>query len=621
MKKKIKKAFTLVELLVVIAILAILATVSIVGYNSFTKKAKVSNDTALVSQLNTLLKADSMVNGDAKTPTDALKITSEAGYDVEKLTPTTNDYEIIWNQAINQFALLDEKENVVYGEKNEGTDEYKNWKFVNEYDANSTYSMYLKGNTTTTSIDNLTVGLDVGNNTEITTINYINTSGNSKDVVIRTNSFETILNINAETDVVKHYNNAKEVNITKVALSSYHEYGSVSGNINLAQGHVVLENGSSISNVVVKTISDVTPTNEKVKLTVEDKASVNLVISNVTNVTALVDGSGKDNVSKINSTSDKSAAIGSTLYNDFTSAYSAAKKGDIITVLKDETINGCDVRKSVTIDLNGNNLTSSRYFFILNNYDLNIKNGNLIYNGETSGKYVFYLASFGNLSLNNVTLDGGNVDYSIYPGGDGSYININHSNISNSICGIATNASGYESNNIKISITNSSFDCTETAVWINVPGSVEICNSNLEAGLQALMVRGGTVNVKNSKITLTDCINEIDTSAKESRYMGISWRDGNNIPVGAIVLGDYNSGSYNYTASCSLYNTNISTTISDFNREIIVLAQDGNNETIFNFDSLSNINDNDYVICNKVLDGLKRGLITVNGVVKQQKDN
>ena len=44
MKKKIKKAFTLVELLVVIAILAILATVSIIGYNSFINKAKMSAD-------------------------------------------------------------------------------------------------------------------------------------------------------------------------------------------------------------------------------------------------------------------------------------------------------------------------------------------------------------------------------------------------------------------------------------------------------------------------------------------------------------------------------------------------------------------------------------------------
>ena len=62
MRKKIKKAFTLVELLVVIAILAILATVSIVGYNSFTKKARVSNDTVLVKQMNDILFANSQTD-------------------------------------------------------------------------------------------------------------------------------------------------------------------------------------------------------------------------------------------------------------------------------------------------------------------------------------------------------------------------------------------------------------------------------------------------------------------------------------------------------------------------------------------------------------------------------
>ena len=72
MKKKIKKAFTLVELLVVIAILAILATVSIVGYNSFTKKAKVSNDTVLVKQMNDVLIASQQTDGNNNTMTEAL---------------------------------------------------------------------------------------------------------------------------------------------------------------------------------------------------------------------------------------------------------------------------------------------------------------------------------------------------------------------------------------------------------------------------------------------------------------------------------------------------------------------------------------------------------------------
>ena len=245
MKKKIKKAFTLVELLVVIAILAILATVSIVGYNSFTKKAKVSNDTALVSQLNTLLKADSMVNGDAKTPTDALKITSEAGYDVEKLTPTASDYDIIWNQKTNQFALLDEKGTAVYGEKS--TEEYKNWKFVSEYNTATDYSVYLKGTAFTGDLE-VKAGIDVGNNTNVNTINYKNDVAKD-DVVIRTNG--GTLTVNGENDTISHYGSAVTISVQAVANNSYHEYGEVFGNIEITKGRVALEKNSKVSTVLV----------------------------------------------------------------------------------------------------------------------------------------------------------------------------------------------------------------------------------------------------------------------------------------------------------------------------------------------------------------------------------
>lgn len=55
LKKILKKGFTLVELLVVIAILAILSTIGVVGYTAFIEKSRVSNDKNLVAQLNTYL--------------------------------------------------------------------------------------------------------------------------------------------------------------------------------------------------------------------------------------------------------------------------------------------------------------------------------------------------------------------------------------------------------------------------------------------------------------------------------------------------------------------------------------------------------------------------------------
>ena len=115
--KKAKKGFTLVELVVVIAIIAVLSTVSVVGYFGFTKKASVSGDKALVSQLNTILKTNESETG-AKpaTATEAIEIVAEQGINVDRLKPLTSKYTIAWNSEANEFALLDENEELVVKE-------------------------------------------------------------------------------------------------------------------------------------------------------------------------------------------------------------------------------------------------------------------------------------------------------------------------------------------------------------------------------------------------------------------------------------------------------------------------------------------------------------------------
>ena len=67
-----KKAFTIVELVIVIAIIAVLAAVLVPTFTSVVKKAKVSNDTQLVKNLNTALAADAAVNGKHATMQSAL---------------------------------------------------------------------------------------------------------------------------------------------------------------------------------------------------------------------------------------------------------------------------------------------------------------------------------------------------------------------------------------------------------------------------------------------------------------------------------------------------------------------------------------------------------------------
>ena len=113
MKRQQKKAFTLVELLVVIAILAILASVAVVGYTSFMKNAAVSNDQALVTQLNhylDALKADSTSNlpkdiDNANAWAIIQRIVNESG--IGKIEPDAlkYGYHIYFNTDTDKFEL------------------------------------------------------------------------------------------------------------------------------------------------------------------------------------------------------------------------------------------------------------------------------------------------------------------------------------------------------------------------------------------------------------------------------------------------------------------------------------------------------------------------------------
>ncbi len=113
-RKLKKKAFTLVELLVVIAILAILATVSIVGYGAFSKKAKESNEIYLVKQMNTVLEASEALDGKNKTMIDALDDVLDGGYDLTKLTPTSEKYNIVWDSVNDRMVILNDQREIVF---------------------------------------------------------------------------------------------------------------------------------------------------------------------------------------------------------------------------------------------------------------------------------------------------------------------------------------------------------------------------------------------------------------------------------------------------------------------------------------------------------------------------
>ena len=127
--------------------------------------------------------------------------------------------------------------------------------FVNYFKAYSAlpakqkYSIYATDGWTTTAVDGLTVGFDVGNNDDITSISYVRPTGPAQSVTIRTNG--GLLNVNAPGDTLKHYGTAEHLNIEAINSSSYHEYGTIN-HAQIKTGRVVIENSeASIDNLLL----------------------------------------------------------------------------------------------------------------------------------------------------------------------------------------------------------------------------------------------------------------------------------------------------------------------------------------------------------------------------------
>lgn len=111
MKKQQKKAFTLVELLVVIAILAILASVAVVGYTAFIKNAAVSNDENVVAQMNRYLEALKADDQDLEIGEDniawLLAELIDAGLESVEPYALKYGYHYYFNKSEQRFELHD----------------------------------------------------------------------------------------------------------------------------------------------------------------------------------------------------------------------------------------------------------------------------------------------------------------------------------------------------------------------------------------------------------------------------------------------------------------------------------------------------------------------------------
>ena len=141
LKSALKRGFTIMELVIVIAVIAVLAAVLIPTFANITERANTSADTQLVRNLNTAL----LVDGEShETMQDALEAVRESGYDVAKINASATNSEILWDSANDVFCYKNGDEIKYIPESSlavANPEPYQFWQISDS--VSDTYSTYL----------------------------------------------------------------------------------------------------------------------------------------------------------------------------------------------------------------------------------------------------------------------------------------------------------------------------------------------------------------------------------------------------------------------------------------------------------------------------------------------
>lgn len=317
-----------------------------------------------------------------------------------------------------------------------------------------------------------------------------------------------------------------------------------------------------------------------------------------------------------------------------------------------------------TIELLSNSSTEFGGFTVGKNSSLTLSNCEIVSDFKGDEYNQFNVLDYGRLTLSNCTLTATNGDTtSVFLAGDGSETNIFNSTLTSTSYGITSNASGNESWNIKLKVSDSTITTTGgPTVLVNVPGKYTLEHSSFIGNGEGVVIRGGKATIDTCKINITDDNTKWSTAiaydpegqnkpisgAEFSQIKGFAdiknitvpedklpfiftnsdgtWSSGNGVQFGALIVGDWASG-YDYDASCELINTEIHMDDNWTDLPIVYLSQDNGNTTSLIYDDACKFFKKETewtaekaVVVNSKKEGLPAGLslgtILVNGVAK-----
>lgn len=208
----------------------------------------------------------------------------------------------------------------------------------------------------------------------------------------------------------------------------------------------------------------------------------------------------------------------------------------------------------VNIDLNQQTLTSSGALIASDGGVLTIMNGTVA-TAESYGStnYIVSADAGGEVILDKVKVQSKGAGVGFMPSAGPSKLTVRNSEITAFSFGIGTNA-GVAQTGSEMVIENSTIDAY-AAVLFNLDCELTITNSTLNGGNQGLIARGGDIEVTDSRIFIN--YPDGDLAQNESgQYLNEDWKDGNKVPMAAIVAGNRGSG-YQYPTKLALNNTEV----------------------------------------------------------------
>lgn len=546
-----RKGFTIVELVIVIAIIAILAAVLIPTFSNVIQRSKISADTQLCRNLNTVL---TMATSEGRIPQsmyDVLYLISESGYLLANLNPTAEGYYYAWDSEGQKMVYIKEDlQTVVYPEDYK-IDVSKCWITVGdqaeaERIAAAGYNLYLERDIETIELHNVAVSIDTGGNTlsnltingevasastVMLTGNFGNTSLNCGNVSFQNNGAISSLTIGSATSGITINGNIGSIksDISNTVMSSTGAVksivegttvsntagttftsasGSVSGAID---GKVSVSTKEAIDNIRIQLGSGRTFSGETVELA-NDINMAGIAFQPVSNNNRKTDT--KNTTKWFQGTFDgKGHTIKNFSNNGFSvNGLNAGTNGN------SESFNGVTYNEAVyglfgTIYVPAGETVTIKDLTIETSIDMIIDTANE-YVGDSVGALIGFAYGAGTLNIENVTINGTVKAYDGAAGFigrayavDGKSLTINFKNCTNNATVVAARKAagfvGFRGKTVTISYTNCTNNGNITCLGVEADRKLGVATSGTDGKSHYLASASDTTNYQPSHTMYT----------------------------------------------------------------------------------------------------------------------